>query len=149
MMPKLQFSIVLQANPDQLVNIATNYKNLSKYLPKQIQSVKIIQQDDNGVVTEEKIIFKTIMKSTIIQQSLHQRISDNETFMKILIGPAKGTSVRTLYEKVDNGTRVMVDVDVKLGLKFKVFYPIIKKEYKRFLMGILFKMNTDGLNKTI
>jgi hypothetical protein len=30
-MPKLQFSIVLQANHDQLITIATDYENLSKY----------------------------------------------------------------------------------------------------------------------
>ena len=46
---------------------------------------------------------------------------------------------------IANGTSIHVDIDIKLGLKYKFLLPLIKKSYKTFMMGILYKMHAIAM----
>jgi ribosome-associated toxin RatA of RatAB toxin-antitoxin module len=61
-MGKLEFSINLPTQPQQLMKLSENYEELSKYLPDQLKSVKIIEKNENEIKTEEVIVFTTIVK---------------------------------------------------------------------------------------
>lgn len=147
-MKKLEFSINLAASPEQLLTVATDYENYPSYLPDQIKSVKILQHSNNETIIELIMIFKTILKKEIKQKSCHI-ISNNQFNTKIISGSAKGTVVNVLYEKIDSGTKVSVDIDLKLSLKARLFSPLIKKLYKLILTGIFYKMNTKALELKI
>ena len=86
----------------------------------------------------------TYLKNKITQSSSH-KINDNVFFSEILDGPAKGTIVEVKFLAEDLKTKIIVDVELKLSLKAKVFSPIIKKAYKQFLTGIFYKMNTRAI----
>ena len=146
-MPTLQFSLNLPVPNYELIKLVTNYENLKNYMPKQLQSLKILEQSNNETVTEETVYFKTL-KTTITQETVHRRISENQLEWEIKTGPVKGTVVKLLFEKDNYGTKVSIDADLKLGLKLKIFSPLIQKEYKKVLTGILYKMNTEILNQT-
>jgi len=141
---KLEFSINLAASPEQLLTVATDYENYPSYLPDQIKSVEILQHSNNETIIELIMIFKTILKKEIKQKSRHI-ISNNQFNTKIISGSAKGTVVNVLYEKIDSGTKVSVDIDLKLSLKARLFSPLIKKLHKLILTGIFYKMNTKAL----
>lgn len=139
-MAKLEFSINLPSQPEKLLQLAMDYEKLSSYLPRQLTNVKITEKRDNETITEETLTFKTIIKNNIEQKSKHS-VLGNRIITEIIDGPAKGTVMETVYDKIDSGTKVTVTVDLKLTLKAKFLQPIIKKLYKSILTGILYKMN--------
>jgi len=53
--------------------------------------------------------------------------------------------MKTAFVKIDSGTRVDVEIDMKLSLKARLLSPIIKKKYKTVLLGILYRMNGIAL----
>lgn len=113
-------------------------------MPNNIKSVKIIEQKENETITLEKMVFKTIIKNELEQKSIHKKLS-NKTLTEIISGPVKGTIVETTFEQLDGGTKVSVNIDLKLSRKVKILQPIIKKYYKSVIAGILYKINTIAL----
>ncbi|NQV76928.1 MAG: hypothetical protein HQ490_01055 [Lutibacter sp.] len=61
-MGKLEFVLNLPTQPEQLIRLSEDYENLSKYLPDQLKSVKILEKNEKETKTEEVIVFKTIVK---------------------------------------------------------------------------------------
>ena len=144
-MNKLEFSLNLPVSSEQLQLLSQDYENLPNFLPDQLKSVKIIKQNDNETITEEVIVLRTILKKEITQQTLHKKIGDNTLVTEILSGPAKGSTINVTYEKVENGTKISINMDLHLELKAKILQPLIKKWYKIVLTGILYRMNTKIL----
>jgi len=146
-MTKLNYSLNLPAQPNQLMDLVMDYQNLPSYLPDQLKSVKIITQQDNKTITEETILFSSVLKKSLVQQSLHKKISNNQLHTQIISGPAKGTIVNITYEKNSVGTKISIDIDLKLPLKAKFLQPLIKKMYKNILTGVFYKMNNKILSE--
>ena len=140
---KLDFEIIVDANKLILEKLFVDYEYYSNYL-NQIESVEIIKKNDDEVITKEILVFATYLKNKITQTSSH-KINDDVFFSEILDGPAKGTIVEVKFLSEDSKTKIIIDVELKLSLKAKIFYPIIKKAYKQFLTGIFYKMNTHAL----
>jgi len=145
MMTKLEFFINLTADTDRMMKLAVDYEKYSSYLPDQIKSVKIIEKNNNQTITEETLSFSTIFKNTIIQKSIHRKISDNQLEAKIISGPAQGTIIHVKYNKNGTGTKIAINIDLKLSLKVKILLPLIKKWYQRVLTSVLYKMNGIAL----
>ena len=144
-MGKLEFALNLPTQPEQLMKLSEDYENLSKYLPDQLKSVKILEKNEKETKTEEVIVFRTIVKKEIIQQTIHKKIGANKLITEITSGPAKGTIINTTFEKIDSGSKVIFELDLKLELKAKIIQPLIKKYYKMVLTCVLYKMNTEIL----
>jgi len=139
----LEFSINLPSQPNQLMQLSEDYENLPKYLPDQLKSVKIIEKNETETITEETIVFSTLLKKKIIQQASHMKDNSNQLTTKIISGPAKGTIIITMFEKNDSGSKVFFQLDLKLNLKAKILQPLIIKYYKMVLTSVLYKMNND------
>ena len=90
-MTNLQFSINSTVEPKKLMSFITDFKYYQKFFPNQIKEVKILERQNNEIITEETIIFSTLIKSPFVQKSRHKIISDKELFTEILDGPAKGS----------------------------------------------------------
>ena len=128
-------------------------KDIHQVLLDEYQSEKIVKEESKLIgqdkitretITLEKMVFKTIIKKELEQKSIHKKLS-NKTLTEIISGPAKGTIVETTFEQLDGGTKVSVNIDLKLSLKAKILQPIIKKYYKSVIAGILYKINTVAL----
>ena len=141
-MTNLEFSLDLPSQPSQLMKLSEDYENLPKYLPDQLKSVRIIEKNETETITEETIVFITLLKRDIVQQASHIKNNDNQLTTEIISGPAKGTKIITLFEKNDSGSRVSFQLDLKLNLKAKILQPLIIKYYKMVLTSVLYKMNT-------
>ena len=145
-MTTLDFSIKLGANPNNLFSLITNYKNLPRFLPDQLKNVDILEEDGNRVISEETLVFNSLIKKTIIQKTEHKILGENNLESKILSGPAKNSKINVLLEKDGDGTLITVTIQLELDFKTKIFSPIIKKWYKSMLTGIFYKMNTEIIN---
>jgi ribosome-associated toxin RatA of RatAB toxin-antitoxin module len=141
------FSIVLPASPEQFIGLCSDYESLSKFIPGQLKSVKIIESNSTQTITEEIIVFSTIIKNEIHQKTLHHIPNNNEMVSEIISGPAEGTIITLKFTKIPDGTEISVNIQLNLSLKAKILSPILKKWYKLVLTGIFYKMNTMIIDK--
>tara|TARA_A100001037_G_C15104895_1_gene615892 strand:- start:282 stop:737 length:456 start_codon:yes stop_codon:yes gene_type:complete len=141
----LDFSINLPSPMEKLMELSEDFENLPKYLPDQLKSVRILEQKDNETRTEEIIVFSTIIKKEIIQETIHKKKEDDELITEIISGPAKGTTINVKFLKKDSGTNISFNIDLKLQLKAKILQPLIKKYYKVILTSVLYRMNNEIL----
>jgi ribosome-associated toxin RatA of RatAB toxin-antitoxin module len=144
-MTKLEFSINLAATPDKLIAIATDYQNFINYVPQQLKKITILETNDNGTIIEEILTFSSFIKNEIVQKSIHKKISSNKLHSEIISGPFKDSILEVLYEKVESGTKVTINADLHIPLKYKIVSLVIKKYYKIFLTAILYKINRVAL----
>ena len=146
-MVNLQFQTTSPIEPEKLMSYITDFENYQKFFPHQIKSVKILDRQNNETITEETIIFSTLIKSAFVQKSHHKLISDKELFTEIIAGPAKGSMIKIICAKNDQGSQIKFDVDLKLSLKAKFLGIFIKKLYKRYLIAIIYKINAREYEK--
>jgi len=139
-MTNLQFSINSTVEPEKLMSFITDFESYQNFFPKQIKEVKILERQNNEIITEETIIFSTLIKRSFVQKSRHKIISDKELFTEILEGPAKGSIVKIICSENDQGSQIEFDAELKLSLKAKFLSPLIKKLYKQYLTAIIFKI---------
>ncbi len=136
----MDFSIKLNSSREKLFRILTDFERFPELIPRQLKNVKIIENNEKEVFTEETLVFKTIIKNEINQKCVH-RIGDNNLSTTILSGPAKDTIINISLIDNDSGTDVFIDIKLKLIFKAKMFLPIIKKIYKNLLTGIFYKID--------
>ena len=140
-MTNLQFSINSTIEPKKLMSFITDFEYYQKFFPSQIKEVKILERQNNEIITEETITFSTLIRSPFIQKSRHKIISDKELFTEILEGPAKGSVIKIICNKNNQGSQITFDADLKLSLKAKLLSPFIKKLYKRYLTAVIYKIS--------
>ena len=146
-MPNLQFQTNSPIEPEKLMSYLTDFESFQQFFPAQIKSIEILEQQNNETITEETIIFSTLIKSAFVQKSHHKLISDKELFTEIIEGPAKGSVIKIMCTKNDQGSQIKFDVDLKLSLKAKFLGIFIKKLYKRYLIAIIYKINAREYEK--
>ena len=146
-MTNLQFQTSSPIEPEKLMSYITDFESYQKFFPHQIKSIKILDQQDNEITTEETIIFSTLIKSAFVQKSHHKLMSDKELFTEIIEGYAKGSVIKIICTKTDQGSQIKFDVDLKLSLKAKFLKPFIKKLYKRYLTAIVYKITASEYEK--
>ena len=146
-MGNLQFQTSSPIEPKKLMDYLTDFTSFQKFFPHQIKDIKILERQNNEIITEETIIFSTLIKSTFVQKSHHKIISDTELHTKIIEGPAKGSVIKIICMKNDQGSQITFDVDLKLSLRAKFLEPFIKKLYKRYLIAIVYKISAREYEK--
>jgi len=146
-MGKLEFITTSRLSPEKLFNYILDFEYYPNYFPMQIKSVKILEHTNNEILTEEKIVFSTLLQNVIDQKSKHTKISDNHMTTEITEGPAKGSIVNIICNKTESGSTITFTIDLKLSLKAKFLEPLIKKLYKRYLLALVLKMNNRELAK--
>ena len=146
-MANLQFQTNSPIEPEKLMSYITDFVNYQKFFPHQIKSIKILDRQNNETITEETIIFSTLIKSAFGRKSHHKLLADKELFTEIIEGPAKGSVIKIMCTKNDQGSQIKFDVDLKLSLKAKFLGIFIKKLYKRYLIAIIYKINAREYEK--
>ena len=139
----MKFDIVLDCNSENFIKILTDYENLPNFLPRQLNSIKIIEESDNQKIIEAIIQFKTLIKKPITQ-TIQINKNNYELTFKILDGHAKNTKASIITKPQNDSLFVEIDIDLKLSLAAKILTPIIKREYKLMLQGVLMKMAVEA-----
>lgn len=135
--------MILPSPAKKLFTAYTDYENLNKYFPRQLQKITILSETQNECITEESISISSLIKFNTIQKTIHKIISDTSIESVILEGPLKGTVVNTNFTQKESETEIVLSCELKTTLKYKILIPIIKKEYKNILRALFYKINTD------
>ncbi len=123
-----------------------DFESMPKLLPRQLKNVEIISKKENQIMTRETLVFKTIVKNEITQESSHE-VGNNEIKTTITSGPAKNSVIKMKLERRDSGSNIIINIDLKLSLKARILLPIIKKAYSSLLTGVLYKIDTLIMEK--
>ena len=140
-MTNLQVSIKSHLKPEKLMSFIIDFEYYKKFFPGQIKDIKILDRQNNAIITQESIIFTSLLKSSFVQKSRHKLVSDKELLTEIIEGPAKGSVINVKCVENDQGSEVKFDADLKLSLKAKFLRPFIKKFYTRYLTAIIYKIS--------
>ena len=124
-----------------------DFEYYKKFFPGQIKDIKILDRQNNAIITQESIIFTSLLKSSFVQKSRHKLVSDKELLTEIIEGPAKGSVINVKCVENDQGSEVKFDADLKLSLKAKFLRPFIKKFYTRYLTAIIYKINSRDMEQ--
>lgn len=130
----LEFTKTLTSKPEKLLEIASDFDNVSKLVPTNMKS-KIVKQSNNETITEEILKF-SIMNKEITQQTIH-KVDTKKLESHILSGPFKDSVVMMSYEKINSGTKVTIKANLKISLKYFFLSNFIKKKYQKALESIL------------
>ena len=133
----MQTSNELEFSSDKFIGILTNYENLSGYLPRQLQKIEIIEKNENLTKIKAVIFLRSLIKQEFVLEIEIEEKSYGLFIANILDGIAKGTKITITISEQNMKTLCDIETDVKLSLKTIVLLPIIKREYKGFVQGIL------------
>ena len=146
-MTNLQVSIKSHLKPEKLMSFIIDFEYYKKFFPGQIKDIKILERQNNTIITQESIIFTSLLKSSFVQKSRHKLVSDKELLTEIIEGPAKGSVINVKCVENDQGSEAKFDADLKLSLKAKFLRPFIKKFYTRYLTAIIYKINSRDMEQ--
>ena len=140
----MNYSLELDCDERNFFKILTDYENLSNYLPRKLKKIEIVDVHDNYTTIKATIFLRTIIKKEFSQKIRIEKKSNNNLSVDILDGITKGTHITISVLTQKEKTICHVNSDVKLSLKTIILYPIIKKEYNSFLLGVFRKMSIDA-----
>ena len=126
-MPKFKFVKTVDVDRDKIFKVITDFENLVKIFPKYFKSLKIISKSGNVTKLEEELEFLGKKLSVTVDHVVEE--PDKHTVI-MLDGPGKDTRFKEIFEKVPEGTKITVDVDLVLNGKFKVMGFFAKKKIK-------------------
>ena len=129
-MKTIEFTINTEFPPKKIIEIATDYQNISKFFPTQLKC-KVLEEGED-VIIEEKITISKLRK-TITQITKHSKLSSDKLKTEVLSGPAKGTIAEIVFKEIDHQTVIKVSLSLKLGLQYKLLGNIIKNRYHTVL----------------
>ena len=107
---------------DVIFKISTDILNFDKILPNYFQSLVIIKENKSEKIVEEQISFlgknsKVLTKHVISSPDTHE--------IFILSGPLQGTAFIETYAILQGGTKVTIQVNLKLNGLLR-FIPLIE-----------------------
>jgi hypothetical protein len=135
-MVKMNYSFELSCDKDKFFHVLTDYQNLVKYMPRQLQKIEILEKQDKHTIIESTIFLRNLITKQFSQRLKIHVESDNKILLEILDGIAKGTQSTISIISDDEETVCNINTNVKLSLKAAILYPIIKKEYAGFLTKV-------------
>ena len=141
-MVKLHYLHILECDERKFWINLTNFKELPKYLTRQIQKIEILEENNDMTILNIRIFVRSLIKKEFLVKIKILKKSENELFMEILDGFAKGTQSTISTSVNEDQITCQVNTDIKFSLKTMILIPIIKKEYE----GILTKnfRNIEG-----
>ena len=143
-MVTMDCSFELDCSEKKFFKILTDYENLSKYLPRQLQKIEILDEHDNYTTIQVTVFVRSMIKKAFSQKIRIEKKSENNLSVEILDGFTKGSHVTISTQMQKEKTLCVVNLDIKLSLKTVILYPIIKREYKSFLLGAFTKISIDA-----
>ena len=111
--------INLQADARELFNLATDFERTKDLFPAQLQNIEIISKNNNEIITEEELTFRTLLKDTIIKQKTVHKIQFPIVVSNIIEGPFKKSVITATFNKINSGTNLIFNVQFNIPLKYK------------------------------
>lgn len=137
-MPKFSIEKIVNAKREKTFEIFSNYENYQKLLPQHFPSVRIRSVRENVSVVEEHL---NLWDREFLIMAKH--VTNSPVLHEIFVigGDVKGSYIKQQFIKLSEGTKIIVDVNLKLTGKMKI-YDILGKNkigqsYEEILDGFV------------
>ena len=143
-------NLSVPTNSKKLFELAIDFENFKKFSPAQIKDISIIEKSVYVITTEEILTFKTILKDIEIKQKTKHTIDYPSLISNVIEGPFKNTNLNIEFiEEEPIKTKVSINADVKISLKYSMLSPIISRLYKGIITGLIYKMTNSILRNDV
>lgn len=117
LLPKFSLEKIVDAKKEIVYSLFSNYENYQKLLPQHFPSVRERSVRGNVSVVEEHM---NLGDKELVIMAKH--VTKEPVLHEIFIigGDAKGSYIKQEFLEISEGTKIMVDVDLKLEGKLKM-----------------------------
>ena len=133
-MSKFSFTKIVDIDRDEFFAISTNYEKFTEILPEYFLDLKIIESEGNVTKVFETLKF---LGKTVNVTTEHILEKPDRHIVKMLDGQAKGTIFDERYEKVEDKTKVTIEVDFVLSGGLKILAMFAKNKIESSMKIVL------------
>ncbi len=133
-MPKFSLEKIVNAKKETVYEILSNYENYEKLIPQHFPSVRVRSVRGNISVVEEHMNLGD-RELVIMAKHVTEEPVLHEVF--VIGGDAKGSYIKQQFIEVLEGTKIIVDVDLKLKGKMKMSSMFGKNKFEEDYAKIL------------
>ena len=133
-MPKFSLEKIVNAKKETVYEILSNYENYEKLIPQHFPSVRVRSVRGNISVVEEHMNLGD-RELVIMAKHVTEEPILHEVF--VIGGDAKGSYIKQQFIEVLEGTKIIVDVDLKLKGKMKMSSMFGKNKFEEDYAKIL------------
>ena len=133
-MPKFSLEKTVHAKREIVYEILSNYENYQKLIPQHFPSVRVRSVRENISVVEEHMNFGD-KELVIMAKHVTEKPVLHEVF--VIGGDAKGSRIKQQFIEISEGTKIIVDVDLKLKGKMKMSSMFGKNKFEEDYSKIL------------
>ena len=116
-MPKFSLEKTIKAKRETVFDIFSNYENYKKILPQHFPSILVKSTRETSSLVEEHLLFGD-RELIIMAKHVLQKPVTHDIF--VIGGDAKGSHISQQFIEVSEGTKIIVNVDLKFKGKLKI-----------------------------
>jgi len=133
-LPKFSLEKIVNAKREIVYEILSNFENYQKLIPQHFPSVRVRSVRGNISVVEEHL---NLGDRELVLMAKH--VTKEPVLHEVFVigGDAKGSHIRQQFIEISEGTRVIVDVDLKLKGKMKMSSMFGKNKFEEDYAKIL------------
>ena len=133
-MPKFSLEKTVHAKRETVYEILSNYENYQKLIPQHFPSVRVRSVRENISVVEEHM---NLGDKELVIMAKH--VTEKPVLHEIFVigGDAKGSRIKQQFIEISEGTKIIVDVDLKLKGKMKMSSMFGKNKFEEDYSKIL------------
>ena len=124
----------MHATRESVYQILSNYENYQKLIPQHFPSVRVRSVRENISVVEEHMNLGDRELVIMVKHVTEEPVL-HEVF--VIGGDAKGSHIKEQFIEVSEGTKIIVDVDLKLKGKMKMSSMFGKSKFEEDYATIL------------
>lgn len=110
-MPKIHLEKLIKAERQRVFDIMANYENFQNILPQYFPSIRVRSVRENVAIVEEHI---KLGDREMVMTTKHVTRYPETHEVFVLGGDAKGSHIVERYDKAQDGTKLIVDADIRL-----------------------------------
>jgi len=133
-LPKFALEKIVNKDRDSVFEIFSNFENYQSIIPQHYPSVRVRSMRGDVSVVEEHLVLGD-MELLIMAKHVSQKPILHEIF--VIGGDAKGSKIKQEFIELENGTKVLVDVDLKFKGKMKISVMFGKNNFKHDYENVL------------
>jgi coenzyme Q-binding protein COQ10 len=133
-LPKFSLEKIVRAKREIVYEILSNYENYQKLIPQHFPSVRVRSVRENISVVEEHM---NLGDKELVIMAKH--VTEEPVLHEVFVigGDAKGSHIKQQFIEISEGTKIIVDVDLKLKGKMKMSNMFGKNKFEEDYSKIL------------
>ena len=131
---KINFEKIVKAERNKVFDIAANYEQFQKIMPKYFPSIRVHSIRGNTAVVEEHV---RVAGRELVIMTKHVTKYPELHEICVIGGDAKGSHIIERYESIKSGTKITVEADLNLRGSLRILAFFGKGKIKKALAKIM------------